>query len=157
MRSGRKHHDCSDGSSDRAVRHKHDQDVFHTLLRRHAELARSVETLPNGIRAVTTTSAPDLLALLQEHAQQMHRRLVEGFGLRHWDPAFAEIFAEKDKVHMQIILTDDGVVAEETSDDPNVVKLIQAHGAVVTAFVREGGKAAAKESPLPDDYRRVLL
>lgn len=137
-------------------RHKHDQSVFHTLLRRHTELRRSVEALSNGIRAETTASAPDLVALLHDHAEQMHRRLEEGFGLRHWDPAFAEIFAQKDKVKMTITPTETGVIAKETSDAPNVVKLLQAHRAVVTAFVREGGRAASQPSPLPEDDIRVF-
>ena len=141
---------------ERRARHLHDKDVFHTLLRRHDEICRHVEEIPGGIQAVTTARAPDLVALLHDHAAQMHRRLGEGFGLRHWDPAFAEIFACKDKVRMTVTETENGVIAEETSDDPNVVKLIRAHGAVVTAFVREGGRAASRPSPLPDDYVRVL-
>jgi hypothetical protein len=85
----------------------------------------------------------------------MHRRMTEGFGLRHWDPAFAEIFAQKDKVRMQVEILPDGVRVVESSDDPNVVLLIQAHGAQVSRFVAGGAKVAAQESPLPDAYRRV--
>ncbi|MGC9370957.1 MAG: hypothetical protein ACP5DX_15575 [Paracoccaceae bacterium] len=156
MHPSRRPAGCGGRSPERQRRHQHDQSVFHTLLRRHHELDRQVEDLPNGIRAVTTASAPDLVALLHDHAEQMHRRLQEGFGLRHWDPAFAEIFAQKDKVRMTLARTENGVIAEETSDDPNVVKLIRAHGAVVTGFVRDGGRAAAQPSPLPPDYVRVL-
>ncbi|MEJ2480173.1 MAG: hypothetical protein P8Y78_08330 [Acidihalobacter sp.] len=137
-------------------RHAHDQQVFHTLLERHRELHREVENLPNGIRSVTTSSNPDLVALLKEHAHVMHRRLQEGFGLRFWDAAFAEIFAQAGAVRMQVNDLSDGVETIETSDDPNVVKLIQAHGQVVSAFVTEGFAAAQRISPLPDDYRRVL-
>jgi hypothetical protein len=140
----------------RMQRHRHDQQVFHTLLDRHRQLRRTVENLPNGIRAVTTSDDPALAALIIEHAHVMHRRLQEGFGLRYWDPAFAEIFARADAVHMQIRNLPNGVETIETSDDPNVVKLIQAHGQVVSAFVREGRTAAGRESPLPDDYRRAL-
>jgi hypothetical protein len=142
--------------SGRMQRHAHDQQVFHTLLERHRELHREVENLPNGIRSVTTSSNPDLVALLKEHAHVMHRRLQEGFGLRFWDAAFAEIFAQAGAVRMQVNDLSDGVETIETSDDPNVVKLIQAHGQVVSAFVTEGFAAAQRISPLPDDYRRVL-
>lgn len=141
---------------DRRVRHQHDQQVFHTLLQRHEDLRREVENLPNGIRTRTLALTPDLVPLLHDHAAQMHRRMEEGFGLRHWDPAFAEIFAQRDKVKLEIHLTENGVEALETSDDPNVVLLIQAHGAVVSGFVREGGRAAGQASPLPEAYQRVL-
>jgi uncharacterized protein YdcH (DUF465 family) len=142
--------------SQRMQQHRHDQQVFHTLLERHSELHREVENLPNGIRAVTTSESPDLAELIREHAHVMHRRLQEKFGLRYWDPAFAEIFARADAVHMQIRNLPNGVETIETSDDANVVKLIQAHGEVVSAFVREGFEAARRESPLPKDYHRAL-
>ncbi|MEC3860809.1 hypothetical protein VK792_05895 [Mesobacterium sp. TK19101] len=142
--------------TDRRARHQRDQSVFHELLRRHADIRREVTEVPNGIRAHTWTDAPDLVPLLHNHAQEMHRRVKEKFGLRFWDPAFAELFAQADKVQMTVNLTENGVEVLETSDDPNVVKLIRAHGATVSAFVREGGRAASQESPLPDDYQRVL-
>lgn len=142
--------------SGRMQRHTHDQSVFHTLLARHRELQREVKNLPNGIRSVTTSQSPDLIELLREHAHAMHRRLQEGFGLRYWDAAFAEIFARADSVRMQINDLPDGVETIETSDDPNVIKLIQAHGQVVNAFVAEGFEAARRVSPLPGDYRSAL-
>lgn len=141
--------------SQRMQRHRHDQQVFHTLLERHQELQREVENLPNGIRSVTTSETPELAALIIEHAHVMHQRLQEGFGLRFWDAAFAEIFAQADAVHMEVRNLPNGVETVETSDDPNVVKLIQAHGEAINAFVREGFGAAQKPSPLPADYRRI--
>jgi len=144
------------GDPARKARHKRDQSVFHALLERHGEINREVEEIPGGIRARTWTDSADLVGLLQNHVEQMHRRVGEGFGLRFWDPAFAELFAQSHKVKMEVRLTERGVEVLETSDDPNVVNLIRAHGATVSAFVREGGRAAAQQSPLPDDYRRVL-
>lgn len=155
-RGGGRGHHHHDQSPEMAQRHKRDQAVFHELLRRHDAILREVENTPDGIRAVTESDDPALAELIRGHVQEMHRRLEEGFGLRHWDPAFAEIFAQKDKVRMEVRETAKGVVIEETSDDPNVVKLIQAHGVVVTNFVNSGGKAAGQPSPLPDDYVRVV-
>ncbi|APZ44686.1 hypothetical protein BW247_11310 [Acidihalobacter ferrooxydans] len=146
----------SGADSGQMQRHQHDQHVFHTLLERHQELHRELENLPNGIRTVTTSDNPELAALITEHAHVMHRRLQEGFGLRYWDAAFAEIFARADAVHMDIRNLPNGVETIETSDDANVVKLIQAHGATVSAFVREGFAAAQRESPLPEDYQRAV-
>jgi len=142
--------------TDRHARHKRDQSIFHELLRRHGDIRREVESIPNGIRARTWALDPTLVPLLHTHAQQMHRRVTEKFGLRFWDPAFAELFAQADKVKMTVTLTENGVDILETSDDANVVKLIRAHGATVSAFVDHGGRAASQESPLPKDYIRAL-
>jgi len=145
-------HDHGAMGADMATRHKRDQAVFHELLRRHDAIRRSVTELANGIRAETWSDDPQLAGLIKGHAHEMHRRLGEGFGLRHWDPPFVEIFAQADRVKLVITETDNGVIVEETSDDPNVVKLIHAHGAVVTGFVESGGKVAAQPTPLPEDY-----
>jgi len=139
----------------RARRHRHDQKVFHTLLDRHAEIARSVAEVPGGIETVTRSVNLEVVALIHDHVKAMERRLAEGFGLRHWDPAFVEIFAQAEKVRMELELLPDGVRVRETSDDPNVEILIRAHGGVVSAFVARGAKAAAQASPLPEAYRRV--
>lgn len=149
------HHHHHGRSPEMAQRHKRDQAVFHELLRRHDTIRRAVENIPQGIRAVTESDDPEIAGLIRGHVQEMHRRLKEGFSLRHWDPAFSEIFAQKDKVRMEVTETENGVEIVETSDDPNVVKLIQAHGVVVTSFVASGGRAAGQPSPLPEDYVRV--
>lgn len=140
---------------ERMLRHQHDQEVFHTLLRDHDRLRREVENLPNGIRSVTTSDDPGLVQLLHDHVPAMHRRLLDNMGLRFWDPAFREIFAQREKIQMKISLLPDGVLLEETSDDPNVVPLIQAHGEVVNAFVREGIAAFHRKTPLPPGYQPV--
>jgi len=139
----------------RQERHRRDQGVFHKLLEHHGRITRSLEMLENGILARTLSEDPEVVDLLHEHATQMHRRMGEGFGLRKWDPAFVEIFAQADKVQMDMKLIRDGVEVRETSDDPNVVKLIQAHGRGISAFVARGRAAAGQETPLPDDYERV--
>lgn len=141
--------------NDRMARHRHDQDVFHTLLRHHDQLQREVTNLPNGIRSLTTSANPDMVKLLHDHVPAMHHRLEENFPLRYWDPAFTEIFAYREKVRMEVTLVPNGVLVEETSEDPNVVKLIQAHGLVVSLFVQKGFEQAQQESPLPADYRRI--
>lgn len=141
---------------ERRARHQRDKAVFHALLDHHEAIRRHVEELPDGIRAVTESDDPQVAAMIRDHAHEMHRRMQEGFGLRFWDAAFAEIFAQKDKVVMSVRDTERGVVIEEISTDPNVALLIKAHGAVVSGFVHEGRRAASQESPLPDAYQRVL-
>ena len=144
------------GDPARAARHQHDQAVFHRLLALHERIQRELEYLPNGIRARTRSDDPEIVALLHDHVPSMKQRLEENFGLRFWDPAFAELFAQHGKVHMELTLLPDGVLIEETSDDPNVVTLIQAHGQIINLFVAHGGAQAQQESPLPSAYQRVL-
>ncbi len=144
------------GDPARAARHQHDQAVFHRLLALHERIQRELEYLPNGIRARTRSDDPEIVALLHDHVPSMKQRLEENFGLRFWDPAFAELFAQHGKIRMELTLLPDGVLIEETSDDPNVVTLIQAHGQVINLFVAHGGAQAQQESPLPTAYQRVL-
>ncbi len=139
-----------------AGRHQHDQAVFHRLLALHEDIQRDLELLPDGIRARTRSQNPEVVVLLHDHVPAMKQRLHENFGLRFWDPAFAELFAQHEKIQMEVSLLPDGVVIEERSDDPNVVTLIQAHGQVISLFVAHGGEQAQQESPLPASYRRVL-
>ncbi|MCE5387611.1 MAG: hypothetical protein K0041_03410 [Acidithiobacillus sp.] len=141
---------------ERAARHRHDQAVFHALLARHQEIHRELELLSNGIRAYTRSDNPEVVTLLHDHAPAMHRRLEENFGLRFWDPAFAELFAQREKIRLDMHLLPDGVLVEETSAEPNVVKLIQAHGQIINLFVAKGAAQAQQESPLPPEYQRVL-
>ncbi|MBN2741734.1 MAG: hypothetical protein JXR35_12620 [Rhodobacteraceae bacterium] len=140
---------------DRAQRHHDDQADFHALLKYHDQISRSVTNTPDGIVAETRSDDPAIAALIRKHAHAMHARMVEKWGLRHWDPAFAEIFAQADKVELVLQDLPDGVRAVERSDDPNVAILIRAHGAVVSAFVNGGAKVAAQESPLPEAYIRM--
>lgn len=142
---------------ERAARHRHDQAVFHRLLALHEKISRELEVLPNGIRARTRSDDAEVVALLHDHVPSMKQRLHENFGLRFWDPAFAELFAQREKIQMELTLLPDGVMIEETSDDPNIVTLIQAHGQIINLFVARGAAQAQQESPLPEAYQRVLV
>lgn len=132
-----------------AARHAHDRGVFHALLRAHADINREVEHLPDGIRTVTRSDDIKLVRLLHDHVSSMHDRLLTHTPLRRWDPLYAELFAHRDQITMDIRLIPDGVMVTERSDDPWVARLIQAHGETVSAFVRDGFKAAQRPSPLP--------
>jgi hypothetical protein len=46
-------------------------------------------------------------------------------------------------------MTRDGVRVIETSDDPYVVKLLQTHAEVVSAFIANGRSEMMKNHPLP--------
>jgi hypothetical protein len=54
------------------------------------------------------------------------------------DPLFAALIANTSKIQMEIVKTSSGVTVRETSDDAEIVKLIQAHADLVTKFVDKG-------------------
>lgn len=132
-----------------SARHRHDQDIFHELLDRHAAIERRVEKIPGGIRSETRSQDPRVVALLHDHVPSMHERLQENLPLRRWDPLYVELFRRRERIRMRIELLEDGVRVEEVSDDPRTAALIQAHGDAVSAFVARGHEAAARPSPLP--------
>ena len=67
------------------------------------------------------------------------------------DPPFAELFREYEKITMTYEKTEKGVKVKETSDDPKVAKLIQAHARVVSNFIKNGYDEVRKNHPLPED------
>ena len=131
-----------------------DRDTFHFLLENHKAIKRTVKTLDNGVETVTESDAAEVTKKIQEHVPAMYERLKSGNGVRYWDPLFAEAFKHGKKMKMEITNTAKGVKVVETSDDPAVVKVIQAHAAVVTRFVEKGFAEARKEHPVPDGGKK---
>jgi len=126
-----------------------DRDVFHFLLDHRADVRRTVKTLTNGVETVTEADKPEVAGKIREHVAAMHQRVKEGKGIHYRDPLFAEVFRHYDKIAMKVERTDKGVKVTETSDDPYVARLIQAHAAVVTKFIENGHDEVRKNHPLP--------
>ncbi|MBI1318762.1 MAG: hypothetical protein GC168_07410 [Candidatus Hydrogenedens sp.] len=126
----------------------------HALVFDHTKISRTVENLDNGVRTTTTTSDADLLPVLQRHPREMGTLYQRGGMVRGWDPVFRELAAHSDKVDMAVEDIENGVVVTSTSEDPEVVKLIQAHAAKVSDMVQRGVPAMQEPTPLPEDYGR---
>lgn len=126
-----------------------DRETFHFLLTNHNAITRTVKKLNRGVETVTESDKPEVAMKIQEHVPAMYERLKSGTGVRYWDPLFAEAFKHGKKMKMEIINTEKGVKVTETSDDVEVVKIIQAHAEVVTKFVEKGFEEAHQEHPLP--------
>ena len=103
--------------------------------------------LYNGVETLTESDQPEVAKKIQEHVAAMHKRVQEGRGLRYWDDLFAAIFQRHASIKMSVENTDKGVRVKETSDDPLVVALIQAHADVVSQFVARGFDEAHAKSP----------
>ena len=125
-----------------------DRDTFHFLLTNHKFITRTVKKVDNGVVTFTESEKPEVAQKIQEHVPAMYERLKSGNGVRYWDPLFAEAFKHGKKMKMEITDTAKGVKVTETSDDAEVVKIIQAHADVVTKFVEKGFEEAHKEHPV---------
>lgn len=123
------------------------------LLHNHASLKREVQEIPNGVKTTTTTTDSQVLALLRRHPREMYAFYETGGSVRPRDPMFAELSRIADKVTMEFRDIENGIETIATSDDPEVVKLIRAHAAKVTEFVKRGHAALMEGAPLPEDYK----
>lgn len=127
-----------------------DMKTIHALFGDHTKIMRTVKNISNGVETVTQSDDPKVKALIIEHSWAMKARLEKKQPIRQWDPLFAELFKHADKIKMELTNTAKGIKVIEISDDPYVVKLIQAHAAGVSEFVKEGMSVMHKEHPLPE-------
>lgn len=138
--------DDQEGPDDR---HHEDHEVFQFLRENHKKIKRTVLELPNGVETLTESDTPEIAAKIKEHVDWMEYRVENTNSIRMRDPLFAEIFKHTDKIKMVHEDTDKGVKVTETSDDPYVAKLIQAHAKVVSGFVERGFAEAMKNHDGP--------
>lgn len=130
-----------------------DMRTIHRLLMSHGKIKRRVNNLDNGVETWTESDDPKIAQAIQVHVRQMKERMEKGNPIRQMDPVFRELFDHHEKVNMQIKDTDKGIHVVETSEDPQVVLLIQQHAnEAVSEFVKYGMKRAMKPTPLPEGY-----
>jgi uncharacterized protein len=129
--------------------HAADMQVFHQLFDHRTEIARQVVMRPDGVETVTESTNPEVTRLLQTHVTSMLARVKDGQPIHRRDPLFAELFRYADQIEAKYDLTPRGVRVIETSHDAYVVKLLQAHAEVVSAFIANGRSEMMKAHPLP--------
>jgi hypothetical protein len=129
--------------------HVADMQLFHQLLDHRSEITRQVIKRDDGIETVTESTNPDVTRLLQAHVASMLARVKDERPIHQRDPLFAELFRYADRIAASHEATAAGVRVIETSRDPYVVKLLQAHADVVSAFLANGRSEMMKNHPLP--------
>lgn len=137
----------------RDQRHADDRQVFHFLLSHHRQIRRTVRPLADGVETLTESDDAEVAARIKEHVRWMQHRLENVQPIRRRDPLFDELFRHADKIKMRREETDQGVRVTETSDDPYVVRLIQAHAKAVSGFVEKGFAEAMKDHQPPSDAK----
>ena len=124
--------------------------MFHFLLDNHAKITRQVTQLPNGVQTRTESNDAEIAAMIQKHVKAMYERVDEGRPIRMGDPLFVAVFQHADQIEMKVETTEKGIQVTETSQDPYVARLIQAHAKVVDGFVRRGFDEAHQQHAVPD-------
>jgi hypothetical protein len=130
--------------------HLQDMELFHYLGDHGREITRTIKILPNGVETQTESEEPEVAAKIREHVLSMSARVKERRPIHMRDPLFREVFAHADRIVMQHENTPNGIKVIETSDDPYVAKLIQAHAEVVSLFITHGREEMRKDHPVPD-------
>ena len=115
-----------------------DMSRYTEMFNRHNEITRTVEEIPGGIRTVTQSDSPDLVAQLQAHVASMYSHLDQGAEVMCMSGSLPTLFRHANGYRRQLTLTPTGVIAEETADDPALTQAIRAHAQEVTGFVRDG-------------------
>ncbi|MCB1232922.1 MAG: hypothetical protein KDN19_21945 [Verrucomicrobiae bacterium] len=123
------------------------RDVIHALFADHGKVDRSVELTKDGYRSRATSADAGIAKLLQKHVAQMGDRLDEGYGVRHWDPAFAELRAYYDDLEVKVENVEGGIAVEVFGKTPEAVKVAQNHAKIVGGFVEKGEKQMHAEHP----------
>ncbi|MGW4098244.1 hypothetical protein [Mycobacterium sp. NPDC004974] len=115
-----------------------DMSRYMTMFARHTELRRTVEEIPGGVRTTTESDSPDLVAQLHAHVSSMYDHLGQGAEVSCMSSTLPTLFRRAGDYQRQITLTPAGVIATETSTDPDLTATICAHAREVTGFVVDG-------------------
>ena len=126
-----------------------DRDLFHDLLEHRADIRREVKKKDHGVETLTESDKPEVAAVIQKHVASMEKRVKDKKPIHLRDPLFAEVFRHADQIKFVYEKTEKGMRVTETSDDPYVARLIQAHAEVVSLFVKKGFEEVRRNHDLP--------
>jgi len=130
--------------------HQADMQQLHFLLDNGPRITRTVTVRSDGVESVTESDDAAVAKAIQDHVESMSARVKEARPIHQRDPLFREVFLNADKIVMQYERTPKGIKVVETSSDPYVARLIQAHAEVVSAFIANGRAEAMKNHAVPE-------
>jgi hypothetical protein len=129
--------------------HDKDHQDFFFLIEHRDSIRRTVKNIPNGIESLTESDVAEVADMIQVHVEAMYDRVENGNPIRMRDPIFRAIFANADKIKMNVEHTEHGVRVTETSTDAYVVKLLQEHAKVVSLWIKNGYAELPKNHAAP--------
>jgi hypothetical protein len=111
-----------------------------TMFRNYETLTREVTNLPNGIRTVTKSSDPEVMASLISHVSGMIGRVETGDDpkIMIQSPTLDIFFARGKGITSDIQVTDEGIVVVQTATDPEVITALHVHAAEVSDMAARG-------------------
>lgn len=115
-----------------------DMSTYMELFARHTEIRRTVKEIPGGVRTVTESDAPELVAQLQSHVASMYEHLDRGAEVTCMSASLPSLFRHAESYRRRLTVTPKGVVVTETSNEPQLTQAIREHAREVTGFVRDG-------------------
>jgi hypothetical protein len=109
------------------------------LFERHVEIQRATQYLPNGIIDATVSSNPATAQIIKAHVIEMYNRLADNRPFPYpASPSVTSMFENSAKYQRSHKLLPTGIEVTETSDDPEMVKVIYAHARELDRFARDG-------------------
>lgn len=113
------------------------------MFRGFETFTREVTNLPDGIRTVTGSSDPEVMANLVSHVTGMISRVenLDDPKIMIQSPTLDIFFQRGDGIVSEIDVTDEGIVVVQTSTDPELVTALQVHAAEVSDMAARGMQA----------------
>lgn len=113
------------------------------IFRSHKDINRVVSNLPNGIVTMTEAEDETLREAIISHVSMMVTRLQEGKNpeIIIQSPTLDALFEVYGEIDTELELTDTGVKVIQTSDNSDVVELLQTHAAEVSDMAKRGMQA----------------
>lgn len=113
------------------------------MFRNFETITREVTNLPNGIRTVTRSSDPEVMATLVSHVVGMIERVEIGDDPEIFiqSSTLDILFARGDAIDTEIVITDEGITVVQTSDDAELVEGLHVHAAEVSDMADSGMQA----------------
>src|SRR5437870_4073611 len=91
-----------------------DMNTYMDLFMRHTEIRRTVQEIPSGVRTITESDAPELVAQLQAHVANMYDHLSRGAEVRCMSKTLPTLFRNASGYRRRLTTTPKGVVVTET-------------------------------------------
>jgi hypothetical protein len=113
------------------------------MFRNFQTFTREVTNLPDGIRTVTQSSDPEVMASLVSHVTGMIGRVetMDDPKIFIQSPTLDIFFQRGEAIKSEIEVTEEGIVVVQTSTDPEVVAALQTHAAEVSDMAARGMQA----------------
>lgn len=130
--------------------HAADRQLIRLLVEARGSIEREVTMRADGVETLTESDDPEVARAIQAHVRSMTARVETGQPIHLRDPLFRALFEHVDRIELRWDATDRGVRVVEISTDPFVVRLIQEHARVVSAFLANGHDEMMRDHSVPE-------